>query len=59
MTKLIEKYKKEAIPKMMEKFGYKNPLAVPKIGKVIVNTGFGRLVAGKLPRKGKKLKMRF
>lgn len=55
MTKLIEKYKKEAIPKMMEKFGYKNPLAVPKIGKVIVNTGFGRLVAGKTSEERKKI----
>src|SRR3989344_64431 len=40
---LFEKYKKETIPKMKEKFGYKNDLAVPKINKIAVNTGVGRL----------------
>jgi len=46
MIKLKEKYIKEVIPQMMEKFGYKNKMAVPKIEKVIINTGFGRLVSG-------------
>ena len=40
---LFEKYKKETIPKMKGKFGYKNDLAVPKIKKIAVNTGVGRL----------------
>ena len=31
----------------MEKFGYKNKMAVPKIEKVVINTSFGRLIAGK------------
>lgn len=39
MVRLIEKYQKEVIPQMMEKFGYKNTMAVPKIEKVVVNTG--------------------
>ena len=39
----------------MEKFGYKNPMAVPKIEKVVVNTGFGRLVAGKTSEEQKKI----
>jgi len=47
MMSLSEKYKTEAIPSMIKEFGYKNPLAVPKIEKVVVNTGFGRLVVGK------------
>ena len=47
MLKLKEKYQKEVIPAMMARFGYRNPMAVPKIEKVILNTGFGRLVAGK------------
>ncbi len=47
MLKLKEKYYTEVIPKMKEKFGYKSNLAVPAIQKVTVNTGFGRLVAGK------------
>ena len=53
---LIEKYKKEAVPKMIEKFGYKSPAAVPKIKKVVVNTGFGRLLAGKTPNEQKKIR---
>jgi large subunit ribosomal protein L5 len=40
MLLLKEKYTKEVIPKMKERFGYRNDLAVPKIIKVIVNTGF-------------------
>jgi large subunit ribosomal protein L5 len=47
MIHLKEKFEKEVIPKMMERFGYKNKMAVPKIEKVIINTGFGRLISGK------------
>lgn len=32
---------------MMEKFSYRNKMAVPKIEKVVVNCGFGKMVAGK------------
>lgn len=39
---LQEKYKKQVIPAVKEKFDYKNDLAVPKITKVVVNTGIGR-----------------
>jgi large subunit ribosomal protein L5 len=42
MEKLKEKYKKEIIPAMMEKFGYKNPMAVPSIKKVVLNSCFGK-----------------
>jgi large subunit ribosomal protein L5 len=55
MASLKEKYKKEVIPKMMEKFGWKNPLAVPRIEKVVVNTGFGKLVSGKGADEQKKI----
>lgn len=55
MIHLKEKYQKEAVPQMMEKFGYKNMMAVPKIEKVIVNTGFGRLTSGKTSNEQKKI----
>jgi large subunit ribosomal protein L5 len=42
MLRLKEKYYKEAMPKIKEAFGYKNNLAVPRIEKVVVNTGIGR-----------------
>ncbi len=55
ITFLSEKYNQEAIPEMMKKFGYKNKMAVPKIEKVIVNTGFGRQVASKTSEEQKKI----
>jgi large subunit ribosomal protein L5 len=39
---LKEKYKKEIVPKMTDKFGYKNLLAVPKLTKVVINAGVGK-----------------
>ena len=38
--KFKEKYQKQVIPAMKEKFGHKSDLAVPRIIKVVVNTGF-------------------
>ncbi len=55
MIHLSDKYQKEVIPQMMEKFGYKNKMAVPKIEKVVVNTGFGRFLAGKTTEEQKKI----
>ena len=52
---LLEKYKKEVIPEMMKKFGYKSLLACPKIEKVIINCGFGRLVSEKTPEEQRKI----
>jgi len=37
-----ELYQKEILPKMKEKFGYKNNMAAPKISKVTLNVGVGR-----------------
>jgi len=45
--KLAEKYKKEAVPAMMQKFGYKNPMAVPSIKKVVLNSSFGKEAVSK------------
>jgi len=56
MLPLKEKYQKEVVPRMMEKFGYKNKMAVPKIEKVVVNTGFGRLIIGKTTEEQKKIR---
>ncbi len=39
---LKEKYQKEVLKAMREKFGYKNNLAVPRILKVVLNVGIGR-----------------
>lgn len=39
---LLERYKKEVVTLMKEKFGYKSDLAVPRIKKVVVNSGIGK-----------------
>lgn len=39
---LKERYKKEIVPALKEKFGYTNDLAVPKLLKVSINVGIGK-----------------
>ncbi|MFU0824294.1 50S ribosomal protein L5 [Clostridium sp.] len=41
MTRLQEKYNTEVVPALMEKFGYKNVMEIPKLEKVVVNMGVG------------------
>jgi len=45
-------YKEKVIPSLQEKFGYKNVYAVPKITKIIINSGVGRMIN---TRKGKEV----
>ena len=40
-SRLLNQYKKEIIPRLMEKFGYKNEMEVPKVEKVTLNMGVG------------------
>ena len=44
MDRLQEKYVKEVIPAMTEKFGYKNIMELPKVEKVIINMGIGESI---------------
>jgi large subunit ribosomal protein L5 len=44
MARLKDKYQNEVAPAMMEKFGYKNVMEIPKVEKVIVNMGVGEAV---------------
>jgi large subunit ribosomal protein L5 len=44
MIHLEEKYKTEVIPGLMERFGYKNVMQVPKIEKVVLNMGLGEAI---------------
>ncbi|MEN3034330.1 MAG: 50S ribosomal protein L5 [Aquificaceae bacterium] len=43
-SRLYEKYKKEVVPQLVNRFGYKNPMQVPKILKIVVNMGVGEAV---------------
>jgi large subunit ribosomal protein L5 len=42
-----EKYLKEAVPALQEKFGYKSIMEVPRLVKICVNKGIGAAVADK------------
>jgi large subunit ribosomal protein L5 len=42
--RLVEKYRDEIVPKLMEKFNLKNSLAVPRIEKIVVNMGVGEAI---------------
>jgi len=42
MARLLEKYKTEIIPGMMERFDYKNGLRVPRLEKIVVSMGVGK-----------------
>ena len=44
MDRLQEKYLKEVVPAMTEKFGYKNIMELPKVEKIIINMGVGEAV---------------
>ena len=41
MARLREIYQNEIVPKLTEKFGYKNPLQVPKLDKIVINMAVG------------------
>jgi large subunit ribosomal protein L5 len=41
MARLSEKYKKEIAPALQKEFDIKNPMAIPKIDKIVVNMGLG------------------
>ena len=43
-ARLKEKYITEVVDKMTKEFGYKNVMSVPKITKVVVNLGLGRIL---------------
>lgn len=41
MSRLREQYEKEIVDAMIEKFGYKNRMEVPKLEKIVVNSAVG------------------
>ena len=43
-TRLEEHYSAAVVPAMVEKFGYSNPMQVPRLEKVVVNMGVGDAV---------------
>jgi large subunit ribosomal protein L5 len=39
--RLLERYKMELIPKLVEKFSFKNALEAPRLNKIVINMGVG------------------
>ena len=45
MARLKEKYNQEVSKALMEKFGYKNVMQLPKLEKIVLNMGLGEALA--------------
>lgn len=43
--RLLEKYRQEIVPQMMQELKFKNKMAVPRIEKIVVNMGVGEALA--------------
>lgn len=43
-SRLNEKYRKDVVPALKKEFGIDNPMAVPKIEKVVLNMGVGEAI---------------
>lgn len=42
--RLMEYYRDECVPQMMQEFRYKSPMQVPRLNKVVVNIGLGEAI---------------
>jgi len=47
MVRLLQHYREQVVPQLMEQFQYKNVMEVPKITKVTLNMGVGEAVGDK------------
>ena len=47
MSRLKDLYKSKIVSELVEEFGYKNPMAVPKMTKVVISMGVGKAVQDK------------
>ena len=47
MARLKEIYTKEVAPALMKQFGYKSPMEVPRLTKIVLNMGVGEAVGDK------------
>ena len=41
MSRLRERYISDVVPALKKEFGYSNPMAVPRIAKIVINMGLG------------------
>jgi large subunit ribosomal protein L5 len=45
MSRLKERYQKEVAPAIAREFGIENPMAVPRLDKIVLNMGMGEAIA--------------
>lgn len=45
MTRLYDRYTNEVVPALKKDFGYKNPMEIPRLEKVVLNVGLGDAVS--------------
>jgi len=43
-ARLKEKYRREIVPALTKKFGYKNVMEIPRLQKIVVNMGLGEAI---------------
>ncbi|MFQ5893352.1 MAG: 50S ribosomal protein L5 [Nitrospinota bacterium] len=44
MARLKEHYRQEVVPELVRQFGYRNPMQVPKLDRIVVNVGVGAAI---------------
>ncbi|MCX7946777.1 MAG: 50S ribosomal protein L5 [Hydrogenophilus sp.] len=47
MARLLKKYREEVVPALMQRFGYRSVMEVPRIVKITLNMGVGEAVSDK------------
>jgi large subunit ribosomal protein L5 len=47
MARLLDQYDKEIAPALIEKFGVKNKMGIPRLEKIVINMGVGRATQDK------------
>ena len=44
-ARLKERYQKEIAPAVAKEFGIKNPMAIPRLEKIVINMGMGEAIS--------------
>ena len=47
MARLKDLYKSKVVPELLKEFGYKNPMAVPRMEKIVISMGVGKATQDK------------
>ncbi|MEQ1895889.1 MAG: 50S ribosomal protein L5 [Vicinamibacterales bacterium] len=45
MSRMKDRYTTDVVPALKKEFGYPNPMAIPKIEKIVINMGLGEAVS--------------